>query len=102
MADLSHPTIIIAWLLYAASPAGEKIGVGYIVKQLEEQFSPGDPFDDLASFDPEELLDLLTEMNGFSFYQFEGTQIYELFKKCGLNKARKEKIDELIFRLTGK
>jgi len=102
LADLSQPTIIIAWLLYSASPAGEKIGAGYIVKQLEAQYSPGDPFDELASFDAEELLDLFSKMNGFSIYQFEGTKIYELFKKCGLNKAKKEKIEELVFRLTGK
>lgn len=92
---------LIAWLIYAASPAGEKIGPGYIVKQLEAHYSPGDPYDGLTNYSSEDLLEILNASR-YSVIDFIGTEIYTLWEKAGMRKAKEEKIEELRFRLTGK
>jgi hypothetical protein len=87
-------------LIYAASPAGERLGAGYIVKSLEGNASPGDPFDRLARTNKEDLLFLIKETNqAYSIPQ--DTEEYNLWKKAGMNNAGPEKIKELMFRLTG-
>jgi hypothetical protein len=91
---------LIAWLLYAASPAGEKIGPGYIVRQLEGHNNPGEPFNSLAEYTPEDLLEILNAGN-YGMVNFMGTKLYALWEKAGMPKAKKEKKDELHFRLTG-
>ena len=93
-------TTLLSLLIYAASPAGERLGAGYIVKSLEGNASPGDPFDRLARTNKEDLLFLIKETNqAYSIPQ--DTEEYNLWKKAGMNNAGPEKIKELMFRLTG-
>jgi hypothetical protein len=54
-----------------------KLDRGYIVRQLEGHNNPGEPYNSLVEYAPEDLLEILNAGN-YGMVNFMGTELYAL------------------------
>jgi hypothetical protein len=92
------PLAVVAYLLYAASPAGQKTTPGYLVKQLEAHpdHGPGWPYDRLADLSLPSLgAHIIAALQPFDHFGFVPHEDWD----SAMQGTSAEKLKELAFRL---